>query len=212
MEGCPGHLVHLVNSATKRCPSSAVISSSWNSNSPSSVYITPPVAAVSSPVSSSPDSVAIHHFSSRPHHLFKVFLKVRHRKIWQCSTNKDGGCRFEYTAYTRNFENSLHLTRTLAARCPNAKLVHKNSLCSWEKLFFTCCLVCISMTRAFRCQYALENKVGIRTSDAWRWHTVPPVYRLLTPQGSLCKAGIPTSDATGKFVQSRYTGFQRPKG
>ena len=51
MEGCPGHLVHLVNSAlnsaTKRCPSSAAISSSSNSNSPSSVYITPPVAAVS---------------------------------------------------------------------------------------------------------------------------------------------------------------------
>ena len=24
--------------------------------------------------------------------------------------------------------------------------------------------------------------------------------------------GIPASDATGKFVQSRYTGFRRPKG
>ena len=33
MEGCPGHLVHLVNSATKCCPSSAAISSSSNSNS-----------------------------------------------------------------------------------------------------------------------------------------------------------------------------------
>ena len=47
MQGCPGHLVHLVNSATKRCPSSTAISSSSNSNSPSSVYITPPVTAVS---------------------------------------------------------------------------------------------------------------------------------------------------------------------
>ena len=47
MEGCPGHIVHLVNSATTRCPSSAAISSSSNSHSPSSVYITPPVAAVS---------------------------------------------------------------------------------------------------------------------------------------------------------------------
>ena len=47
MKGCPGHLVHLVNSATKRYPSSAAISSSSNSNSPSSIYITPPVAAFS---------------------------------------------------------------------------------------------------------------------------------------------------------------------
>ena len=47
MEACPGYLVHLVYSASKRCPSSAAISSSSNSNSLSSVYITPPVAAVS---------------------------------------------------------------------------------------------------------------------------------------------------------------------
>ena len=47
MEGCPGHLVHLVNSATKRCPSSAAISFSSNSNSPSCIYITPPDVAVS---------------------------------------------------------------------------------------------------------------------------------------------------------------------
>ena len=36
-----------------------------------------------------------------------------------------------------------------------------------KKSFFSCCLVCISMTRAFRCQYALENKAGISASDAW---------------------------------------------
>ena len=65
---------------------------------------------------------------------------------------------------------------------------------SWEKLFFRCCLVCISMTREFRCQYALENKAGIPASDTWSWHTVPPVYRSATPQGSLRKAGIPASD------------------
>ena len=50
---------------------------------------------------------------------------------------------------------------------------------SWKQLYFSCCLVCISMTRAFRCQYALENKVGLPTSgvdipcrrsiDFWRW-------------------------------------------
>ena len=58
----------------------------------------PPGPPVSSPVSSPPDSVATRRFSSRPHHLFNVFLKVRHRKISQCSPNKDGRCRFEYTA------------------------------------------------------------------------------------------------------------------
>ena len=117
MEGCPGHLVHLVNSATKRCPSSAAISSSSNSNSlrPDTLphrsppsHSSPAVAAVLSPVSSPgppgplisspPDSVATRRFSSRPHHLFNVFLKVHYRKISQCSPNKDGGCRFEYTA------------------------------------------------------------------------------------------------------------------
>ena len=110
MEGCQGHLVHLVNSATKRCPSSAAILSSSNSNFPSSVYITSPVAAVSFvtscrrhlvaglvsgaagliPVSSPQDSVATRCFSSRSHNLFNVILKVRHRKIPQCSPNKDG--------------------------------------------------------------------------------------------------------------------------
>ena len=38
------------------------------------------------------------------------------------------------------------------------------------------------------------------------------IYRLPTPQGSLRKAGIPASDATGKFAQSRYTDFRRSKG
>ena len=50
---------------------------------------------------------------------------------------------------------------------------------SWNKLFFSCCLVCISMTRAFWCQFALENKAGIPRA---------------TPRGSLRKAGIPASD------------------
>ena len=40
----------------------------------------------------------------------------------------------------------------------------------------------------------IRKQVGIPTSDAWRCHTVPLVYRLLTPQGSLRKAGIPASD------------------
>ena len=50
---------------------------------------------------------------------------------------------------------------------------------SWKQLFFSCCLVCISMTRAFRCQYALENIVGQQTTGPWRSYTVPSVNRLL---------------------------------
>ena len=79
---------------------------------------------------------------------------------------------------------------------------------SWEKLFFSCCLVCIFMTRAFRCQYALENKVDIPASNAgvdipcrrytgFRRHwevCTKPVYRRPTLQGSLRKAGIPATD------------------
>ena len=95
MEDCPGHLVHLVYSATKRCPSRAANSSLSNSNSPSSVYITPPVAAVSFVTSrrrhlvvglvpgtaglipglvaiSSPPDCRHLSFSSRPHHLLNM--------------------------------------------------------------------------------------------------------------------------------------------
>ena len=107
-----------INSATKRCPSSAAILSQSNSNSPSSVNIAPPVATVSSPaVAAPPDSVATalpdsvatappdlcrnrrHLRFSSTYHLFNVF-HIRHvgRKIVQCSPNKDGGRRFEYTA------------------------------------------------------------------------------------------------------------------
>ena len=79
--------------------------------SPSS-RLSPAVAAVSSPGSSSVSPVSSsvsspsrprhhrHRFSSRPHHLFNVFLKVCHRKISQCSPNKDGGRRFEYRHIT----------------------------------------------------------------------------------------------------------------
>ena len=82
---------------------------------------------------------------------------------------------------------------------------------SWNKLFFSCCLVCISMTRALSCQSAVENKAGILACDAtekfvqsrytgFRCHKevcATPVYRRTTPQGSLRKAGIPASDVLG---------------
>ena len=83
--------------------------SSSNSNSPLPVYITPPVATVSFVTSRHrrlvvglvpgtagivPTRLCRHPpFSSRPHHLLNVFLKVHHCKISQYSTNKDGGRR-----------------------------------------------------------------------------------------------------------------------
>ena len=79
---------------------------------------------------------------------------------------------------------------------------------SWNKLFFSCCLLCISMTRAFWCQYALETKpvypcatpgihIPCRRYTGIRRHRevcAKPVYRRATPQASLRKAGIPACD------------------
>ena len=122
MKGCPGHLVHLVNSASKFRQLNAALQAQpfrplqiltpfvrihyltdrrrlvRHQPSPPSCRRSRPQDRRSRPVSSPPDSVATRRFSSRPHHLFNVFLKVCHRKISQCSPNKDGGCRFEYTA------------------------------------------------------------------------------------------------------------------
>ena len=82
-------------------PSSAYHRSPLSRSSPAVAAALSPISSpgppVSSLVSSPPDSVATRRFSSRPHHLFNAFLKVLHRKISQCSPNKDGGCRFEYT-------------------------------------------------------------------------------------------------------------------
>ena len=116
---------------------------------PSSAYIIRPVAAalsltvatVSSPVvpvppdslaTVPPDSVAtasasmclptLRCFQNQP---FQPLMQAKQdggrRRMY-------GGCRFECTTKTGHFEKSLHLTHTLAARCPNAKFVHKNSL------------------------------------------------------------------------------------
>ena len=109
------------------------------------VAVLSPISFPWPPVSSTPDSVATRRLSSLPHHLFNVFLKVCHRKIAQCSPNKYGGRQFEYTALTGNFEKSLHLTRTLAARCPNAKFVHTNSLCFMEKRYFSAAVLSVSL-------------------------------------------------------------------
>ena len=112
--------------------------------------------------------------------------------------NKDGGCRVEYTAYTHNFEKSLHLTRTLVARYPNAKLVHKNSLCFMGKIIF----------QLLSCPYLYDSGIPVPVRIRKQsWYT--DFWRLALTYRA---AGISTSDAVGKFAQSRYTGFRRPKG
>ena len=73
---------------------------------PLRLYTLPPVAAISFVTSRRrrlvaglvpglvPAGLCRHPpFSSRSHHLFNVFVKVRHRKISQCSPIKDGGRR-----------------------------------------------------------------------------------------------------------------------
>ena len=61
-------------------------------------------------------------------------------------------------------------------------------------------------------QYALENKVCVPSSGGWRLYTVPQVYRLLARAVTFHADGIPPSGGVGKFAQSRYTDFWRPKG
>ena len=111
------------------------------------------------------------------------------------------------------FYKSLHLTRTLAARFPNAKFVHKNSLCFMGKIIFQL------LSYLYLYDSGIPVPVRIRKRKS--------VYRLLAPGVDiLCRrytdfwrqaltyrvTGIPTSDAIGKFAQSRYTGFRHPKG
>ena len=124
---------------------------------------------------------------------------------------QDGGRRFECTAKTGHFEKSLHLTHTLAARCPNAKFVHKNSLCFTETIIFQllCCLylyysgmlgpVCIRKQRLYtvrRRGSTIHSAAGIPSSGAcgnepFRRYTAvrhvgkfaQSVYRLLASKG-----------------------------
>ena len=50
------------------------------------------------------------------------------------------------------------------------------------------------------------------SSGGWRLYTVPQVYRLLARAVTYRADGIPYSGSVGKFAQSRYTDFWRPKG
>ena len=83
---------------------------------------------------------------------------------------------------------------------------------SRKQLFFSCCVVCISMTPECWGLYALENKDCILSAGADRLYTVPQVYRLPARAVTSRLDGIPQSGGVGKFAQSRYTIFRRPKG
>ena len=72
-----------------------------------------------------------------------------------------------------------------------------------DKKMFSCCLVCVSMTRAFRCQYALEIQVGQQTTGPWRSYTVPSVNRLLALALIYRTVAQQTPGTVGKFAQSR---------
>ena len=76
------------------------------------------------------------------------------------------------------FKKSLHLTRTLDARCPDVKFVDKNSLCFMEKIIFQL-LSCL-----YFYDFGIEVPVCIRKSgrstdyQPERFYTVPSVNRL----------------------------------
>ena len=94
---------------------------------------------------------------------------------------QDGGRRFEYTAKTGHFEKSLHLPRTLDARCPNAKFVHKNSLSFMEIIIFQL------MSCLYFYDSGIEVPVCIRKpsrSTVYQpvaSYTVPSINSLLAP-------------------------------
>ena len=58
----------------------------------------------------------------------------------------------------------------------------------------------------------IRNKDCIPSSGGWRLYTVPQVYHLLARAVTTRADGIPHSGGVGKFAQSRYTVFWRPKG
>ena len=102
---------------------------------------------------------------------------------------------FECTAKTGHFEKSLHLTHTLAARCPNAKFVHKNSLCFTETIIFQllCCL--------YLYDFGMLGPVCIRKQR---------LYTVFRRRSAIHRAaGIPSSGACGNKPFGRYTAVRR---
>ena len=92
-------------------------------------------------------------------------------------------------------------------------LVIKIRCVSRKQLFFSCCVVCFSMTPESWGLYALENKDCIPSSGADRLYTVPQVYRLPTRAVTSRSDGIPQSGGVGNLhkVGIPSSGVQRVK-
>ena len=82
--------------------------------------------------------------------------------------------------------------------------------CFMEKIIFQL-LSCLYL-------YDLGITVPVRSRkqsryiDFWRLALTYRADGIPTSGVDFRAVGIPTSDAVGKFAQSRYTGFRRPKG
>ena len=72
-----------------------------------------------------------------------------------------------------------------------------------EQNYFSAAVLSVSMTQAFRCQYALENQVGQQTTGPWCSYTVQSVNRLLALALIYRAVGQQISGTVGKFAQSR---------
>ena len=96
----------------------------------------------------------------------------------------------------RNFEKSLHLICTLAARCLNAKCVHKNLLCFMEIIIF----------QLLSCLYLYDSgiPVPVRIRKQIRYTGFWPVALIYRA------AGIPDSCGGVDILCRRYTDFWRP--
>ena len=90
-------------------------------------------------------------------------------------------------------------------------LIIKIRCVSRKQLFFSCCLVFISMTPECWGQYALENKDCIPSAGADRLYTVSQVYRLPARTVRSRSDGIPQSGAYGSLrkVGIPSSGVQR---
>ena len=93
-----------------------------------------------------------------------------------------------------SFEKSLHLTHTLAARCPNAKFVHKNLRCFMEKIIFQL-LSCLYL-------YDSDNQVPVcirKQSRSTDYRPVALIYRAIGQQTSGAGVNIPCRRSTDSW-------------
>ena len=99
---------------------------------PGTAGLVPGLVAVSSP----PNSVATAATSLVPTISSKHSTCAISVAMLGNAAKQDGGCLCECTEKTGHFKKSQRLTRTLDARCPDVKVVHKNSLCFMERIIF----------------------------------------------------------------------------